>query len=282
MTLLRRALVAACAAVVASVGLVAAPAHAITGGSPDGNAHPNVGVLVFYESDGGRYRCTGTLIEPTVILTAAHCTADTVGKTLVSFASTIAEQPPSGFPTATDPSKGYTGNEPLPSGYYVGTGYAHPQYSDFTDLRNWNDAGIVVLDEPVTGIEPAEVAPANYLDAYQAPRLSKTNFTVVGYGTEVRKPDSGPQKPQPMSYPLIRRVTTSPGQKLTGQILQLNGNPNDTRGGGGTCFGDSGGPVLLNGYIVAVTSYSYTGNCRYLGGYQRVDIPIVRDWIRSF
>ena len=31
-----------------------------------------------------------------------------------------------------------------------------------------------------------------------------------------------------MSYPLIRRYTTSPGQKLTPQILQLNGNPNDT------------------------------------------------------
>jgi hypothetical protein len=282
MTLLRRALVATCAAVIASVGLVAAPANAITGGSPDGNAHPNVGVLVFYESDGGRYRCTGTLISPTVVLTAAHCTADTVGKILVSFDSTIAKQAPSGFPTAADPSHGYTGNEALPSGYSVGTGYAHPQYSDFTDLKNWNDAGVVVLDHAVTGIAPAQIAPPNYLDAYQAPRLSKTIFTVVGYGTEVRKPESGPQKPQPMSYPLIRRVTTSPGQKLTEQILQLNGNPNDTRGGGGTCFGDSGGPVFLNGYVVAVTSYSYTDNCRYLGGYQRVDIPVVRNWVSSY
>ena len=100
---------------------------------------------------------------------------------------------------------------------------------------------------------------------------------MVGYGTEVRKPESGPQKPQPMTYPLIRRYTTSPGQKLTPQILQLNGNPNDIRGGGGTCFGDSGGPVFLNGYLVAVTSYGYTANCRYLGGYQRVDIPVVQE-----
>ena len=37
--------------------------------------------------------------------------------------------------------------------------------------------------------------------------------------------------------------------------------------GGGTCVGDSGGPVIRNGAIVAVTNYGYTDNCRYLGGY---------------
>lgn len=84
-----------------------------------------------------------------------------------------------------------------------------------------------------------------------------------------------------MSYPLIRRWTTSPGQKLTPQVLQLNGIPNDVRGGGGTCFGDSGGPVFVGGHLVAVTSYGYTDNCRYLGGYQRVDIPVVQDWLAT-
>jgi secreted trypsin-like serine protease len=73
-----------------------------------------------------------------------------------------------------------------------------------------------------------------------------------------------------------------PGQKLTPQILQTNGNPNDQHGTGGTCFGDSGGPVYLNGEIVAVTSYGYTANCRYLGGYQRLDIPVVADWLATF
>ena len=57
---------------------------------------------------------------------------------------------------------------------------------------------------------------------------------------------------------------------------------NDNRGTGGTCFGDSGGPVFLNGGIVAVTSYGYTANCRYLGGYQRVDIAVVQDWLAEF
>jgi hypothetical protein len=98
----------------------------------------------------------------------------------------------------------------------------------------------------------------------------------------VRKPDNGPQKPQPMTYPLLRRYVDMPGQKLSPQILQTNGNPNDTHGTGGTCFGDSGGPVYLNGDIVAVTSYGYTDNCRYLGGYQRLDIPVVANWLATF
>jgi hypothetical protein len=270
------------AAAIAAVTLVATalPAGAITGGEPDGNRHPNVGLILFYQADG-RFRCSATLVSPTVLITAAHCTTGTLGRTLVTFTSVIAEQPPSPFPAAANPAAGYTSAEITAAGYLAGTAYTHPQYSNFTDLDNWNDVGVVVLDTPLT-IGPATMTPANYLDAFGPPKLSKTDFLLVGYGTEVRKPDSGPQKPQPMSYPLLRRYTTAPGQKLTPQILQLNGNPADTRGGGGTCFGDSGGPVFLGGNLVAVTSYGYTQNCRYLGGYQRVDIPVVVSWLANF
>ena len=77
-------------------------------------------------------------------------------------------------------------------------------------------------------------------------------------------------------------MTTSNGQKLTNQIVQMNGNPANVIAGGGTCFGDSGGPSFLNGYLVTVTSYGYTSNCRYLGGYQRVDIPVVQEWLAGY
>jgi hypothetical protein len=217
------------AAVVITVGL-AAPAAAITGGEPDGSRHPNVGLILFYSAEG-RFRCSATLATPTILITAAHCTSGTLGRTLVTFDSEIAKQPPSPFPVAANPAAGYTAAEITQAGYLSGTALTHPRYSNFTDLRNWNDVGVIVLDQPVAGLTPPTIASPDYLDQFAQPTLNRTIFTVVGYGTEVRKPETGPQKPQPMSYPLLRRFTTSPGQKLTTQILQLNGNPNDVRGG---------------------------------------------------
>ena len=266
-----------------ALGMLTAPsAQASTGGTPDtANQYSNVGLILFYDQDG-RFRCTATLISPTVLLTAAHCTDGTLGKTLVTFDPVIAEQAPAPFPVAKDPSKGYTSTEITRAGYLAGTAYTHPEYSDFTDMDNWNDVGVIVLDKPVKGIAPSPIAELGTLDAIPTSELSTTLFRAVGYGTEVRQADEGPQKPTPMSYPLIRRYVDMPGQKLTPQILQTNGNPNDPRGTGGTCFGDSGGPVFLDGEIVAVTSYGYTSNCRYLGGYQRVDIAAAQNWLKTF
>lgn len=265
-------------AVSVMVGLTTIPAGAITGGEPDGEGHPNVGIIVYYKAEG-RFRCTATLASPTVLITAAHCTDGILGKTAVSFDSFIAANSPSPFPLAADPAAGYSSAELNAAGYLSGTAYTHPDYSDFTDVNNWNDVGVIVLDEPVTGVETAKLTPLNYLNQFK-PR--KTLFRVVGYGTEVRKLNGTTGKPVPMSYPLLRRTTEEPGQKLTPQILQTNGNENDPFGGGGTCFGDSGGPVLKNGYIVADTSYGYTNNCRYISGYQRLDIPVVQNWLATF
>ena len=79
---------------VALVSATALTASAITGGQPDGEGHPNVGMIGFYDATG-RYRCSATLVSPTVIVTAAHCTAGTLGKTALKFDSVIAMSPPS-------------------------------------------------------------------------------------------------------------------------------------------------------------------------------------------
>jgi hypothetical protein len=265
----------------AMVGGTAIAASAITGGQPDGEGHPNVAMIAFYDPDG-RFRCSATLVSPTVLVTAAHCTDGTVGKTAVTFDPVVAEAPPSPLPVAANPAAGYTSAELAAAGYLSGTAHTHPDYSDFTDLKNWNDVGVIVLDAPVTDRAPATVAPTSYLDRFTPNILNQTLFTSVGYGTEVRQADSGARKPTPQSYPIMRRVTEEKGQKLTPQILQVNGNENDPFGGGGTCFGDSGGPSFKGGYQVTVTSYGYTSNCRYLGGLQRIDIPVVQDWLAGF
>src|SRR6476660_505468 len=70
-------------AALAAALLIAAPVSAVTNGVPDANEHPYVGELLFYQPDaidsrfddpGGWFSCSGTLISPTVIVTAGHCT----------------------------------------------------------------------------------------------------------------------------------------------------------------------------------------------------------------
>ena len=273
-----------------AVGVVSpTPAGAVTGGIEDtANKYSNVALILFYD-DGARYRCSATLASPTVLVTAAHCTFGTDGDTIVTFDPDVArhpEQAAAEIPKAANPAVGYTAKDVAKRpGWYIGAESSHPAYSDFTDMDNWNDVGVVVLPKAPAGIRPATIAPAGFLDQYTPEKLNSTLFRVVGYGTEVRQADGGPQTPTPMSYPIVRRYTDVVGQKLTPQILQVNGNENDPRGGGGSCFGDSGGPSFdlgEAGYLVTVTSYGYTRNCRYIDGLQRVDIPVVQNWLRTF
>jgi Trypsin len=290
-----RSVVAVVAGVVAFMAVAAAPTGAITGGTEDTtNIYSNVGMVVFYQPDG-RFRCSGTLVAPRVFLTAAHCTFQDIGKVAVAFDPVISrteEEAERDIPRAADDSGpddavseiGFTPADITPPDYAgeqswtLGSPVTHPDYSDFTDLKNWNDTGVVILDE-APGLPTTPLPPENYLDRYAEPLLNMTEFLTIGYGTEVRSAESGPQTPTPQREPIVRRYTTEVGQKLTDQILQTNGNENDPRAGGGTCFGDSGGPAMIDGFIVGDTSYGYTNNCRYLGGYQRVDIPVVRNWL---
>src|SRR3954471_19690543 len=75
-------------AAAAATLILAGPAGAITNGTADGNRHPNVGGLVAATqySDGTWIYCSGTLISPTVFLTAAHCDEGTA-KVRVTFSS---------------------------------------------------------------------------------------------------------------------------------------------------------------------------------------------------
>jgi hypothetical protein len=267
--------------VVATLAASIGPAGAITGGELDGNQHPNVAMIVFYQPDG-RFRCSATLVSPTVLVTAAHCTDGVRGKTIVTFETVVPEPIPRAADDAGDGLSTIGYAAPVP-GWLTGTLHTHPLWDGEVQLNDLHDVGVVVLDAPYLGATPAALPPLGYLETLSQGNggLNSQLFTLVGYGVFFDKPETGPQKPVAVRD-LTRRFTTAVGQNASSQVLKLAENENDSRGGGGSCFGDSGGPVFHGGYLVADTSFGASQFCRSFGGYYRLDIADARAFLDDF
>ena len=239
-------------------------------------------MIVFYQPDG-RFRCSATLVSPTVLVTAAHCTEGVRGKTIVTFDTVAPTSPRAADDTGNGMSQ--TGYTAAPTGWLAGTPHAHPLFDDKLQLNNLHDVGVVVLDEPYTKATPAALPPANYLDTLSRGNggLNKQTFTLVGYGVFFEKPAEGPQKPSDVAgNDRTRRFTTAVGQNISSDTLKLAENAKDSRAGGGSCFGDSGGPAFQGDYIVADTSFGASQFCRSAGGYQRLDTADARSFLDDY
>ncbi|MFD1734170.1 trypsin-like serine protease [Deinococcus malanensis] len=73
------------------------------------------------------------------------------------------------------------------------------------------------------------------------------------------------------------------GSSISGsQSVQFTNNPG--RGGGGTCYGDSGGPIFLNNssQLVAVTSFGIVANCKGNDFAFRLDTQVAQDFLDPF
>ena len=160
-------------AVCAALTVVPASAGAVVGGTPDtANQYANVAVLRFIDTDTDtRWRCSGTLIEPNVIITAAHCTEDA---DLVYYS--FAVDRPTVEPDAAGATGWTLGGSNLDDEDNI---FTHPDWDGDLQNNSLDDIGLIILDAPVTGIAPATVAPEGYsLDAVP----HGTAFTAVGYG----------------------------------------------------------------------------------------------------
>ena len=246
------------AAIVVGVCLLAfgGTASAVVYGEPDGDGHRNVGALLAPQaySDGTWATCSGTLISPTVFLTAAHCDWG-VSRMAVTFDSVY---------DAT------TGTE------YWGTWYADPLYRG--GQNDPHDLAVVVFDVAGPGITPANLPAAGSLA--NLPR--NQGFTSVGYGAQSVTIDHGPT----FHYADIRYVATSDTLFAINKAwLRISMNP--TLGDGGTCYGDSGGPNFLGAgaaetNIVAATTITGDFMCRATNVAYRLDTASARSFLSRF
>jgi secreted trypsin-like serine protease len=255
-------------ALVAALVLAVGPAGAITFGQPDGNRHPNVGALLADydpEDPGPDILCSGTLIAPTVFLTAAHCTAflesQDISQVWVTFAPEYDEQSTS--------LRGLIG----------GTYTSHPLFGS-GGASNTFDIAVVELDRTANQA-PAQLPRVGLLDTLKKQStISSQTFTAVGYGT-VRDDKTG--GPHAFFFDGIRRYVLQTFASLEKAWITFSQQP--STGDGGTCFGDSGGPHFLGGVesnlIVSVT---VTGDamCRATDKTYRLDTPWSRDFLEQF
>lgn len=240
----RPALRRCAAVVVACIG--ATPAGAIVGGAREVHA-PHVVTIV---GSRGNF-CSGALIAPDLVLSAAHCTT----------------------PGAT--YKIVDGDPQHPRLLDIRRLAAHPRFDAAAILahRATADIALLQLADPLRGRVPAPTG------APSQPLAAGRPFAVTGIGVTVRGDGRSGGKTRTASL-------AATGQPGTLQIRLID--PSATGGAGlGACTGDSGAPVSEDQggrpVIVGVVSWStgpeLSAGCGGLTGV--TPLTLYRDWLEQ-
>jgi hypothetical protein len=248
---------------------------AITWGTPDGNAHPHVGAIMFLRPDGYQ-SCTGTLMTTTVILTAGHCVEEGGQeniKTWVSFDPVIHLEDEANYPSR----EAYLDANWLA----VADVQAHPQFNDFLQFPNNYDVGVVILAQPYNPGVFGSLPQLGLLDSVARNRNQRNNrFTVVGYGDQGLLPPFAQSEfvRYQAEVRLVELNSTTTGDRQNAKFTNNPGNPS-----GGTCVGDSGGPVFYGNTttVAAIASFGRTP-CIGVEYHFRIDTTIAQSFLRQY
>jgi Trypsin len=257
--------------------------RSVTDGKLDGNAHPAVVLLLMEVGGEPAFRCSGTLLSPTVLLTAGHCTNNFPGAPYTGMRVFTESDVQAGI--------GTTNNYPFsgPNSIEATFWSAHPLYE--TGPFFLHDVGVVLLQPPgfiLPASQYGRLPVVNQLDTLKTSRgRQDVTFTAVGYGLQESFPDPAMflatnTRTRFMSTPRLLQINV-PG--FTGDFSLLLSNNHHT---GGTCFGDSGGPNFLGSgstetkTVAGITSFGLNGNCAGTGGVFRMDRQDVLDFVMPF
>ena len=210
--------------------------------------------------------CTGTLVAPRLVVTAAHCLFeyDEAGEMLGPL---TADQILIGVDTLAGRS--------VPEAKLVAAlrSVPHPSFpgapgNDPTGLGAFHDIGVIELARPVTEQRYVPIPPMSSLDSVLLP---STSLLVSGYGvTSLWSMDYGDLYLADVSF--VRRSSHE-------LIAGVSGEPD-------TCFGDSGGPAYLDGSdglgLIGATSRALDTTIEPCGqGGLYTLVPAYASWIES-
>lgn len=229
--------------------LLSVPAGAIVGGGAPSAEGIGRSVVTIVGSRGNF--CTGAVIAPRLVLTAAHCVQPGATYKIVEY-----------------------GADRQPQLQDVKNIATHPSFSmqAMTAHRATADVALLQLDAPAKGRN------APVLGVPQVPIVVGSRFTIAGIGVTVR--GDGKSGGTVRAAGLV--ATGRPG---TLQIRLVDPVGQGTRDGLGACTGDSGGPVfedrqggtVLVGVVSWSTGPNGTAGCGGMTGV--TPLTLYRDWI---
>lgn len=252
---------------------MAIPALGITNGTEDsGDDFPFVAIAIFFTPDGAFF-CSAGQIDELHLVTAAHC-----------------------FQPAIPPEEGGPPNTPVsgievrwgpdafaPTAVRTGTWFPD-EWAPFSGpgLPGFDSADVAVikLDAPHDPGEFVSLPDGDFTDSLG----NKTSVMLAGYGVNDFIPGGGPLAENAV-FDGLRRFAPADliasNHTHSDEYLKVSSNP--AKGKGGTCFGDSGSPLLYDDggewVMLANTSYGTNGVCAGVGYYNRMDTGMALDFV---